>query len=142
MEELVLFLPADKAKKGVIHMSKKEKGTFTINECYLMMFSEYEDIVTANEVAQMMRLPVKRVYRMFRSGELKSFKGEREVKPASCGLLSTYSNTVYPSRELSQAAKGSRHCVLSGAQEPQADSGVSGPRRQAFLHGVSIAASG
>ena len=87
MEELVLFLPADKAKKGVIHMSKKEKGTFTINECYLMMFSEYEDIVTANEVAQMMRLPVKRVYRMFRSGELKSFKGEREVRTCKLWVI-------------------------------------------------------
>ena len=68
-------------------MSKKEKGTFTINECYLMMFSEYEDIVTANEVAQMMRLPVKRVYRMFRSGEIKSFKDSRDLRTAKLWII-------------------------------------------------------
>lgn len=60
-------------------MSKQKKSEFTIDECYLMMFSEYEDIVTAHEAAEMLRLPAKRVYRMFRSGEIKSFKDMRDV---------------------------------------------------------------
>ena len=52
-------------------MAKPKKTEYTIDECYLMMFSEYEDVVTAQEAAGMLRLPLKRVYRMFRAGELK-----------------------------------------------------------------------
>ncbi len=68
-------------------MSKPKKSEFTIDECYLMMFSEYQDIVTAQEVAEMLRLPVKRVYRMFRSGELRSFKDMREVRTAKLWVV-------------------------------------------------------
>ncbi len=68
-------------------MSKQNKNTYTIDECYLMMFSEYEDIVTAQEAASMLRLPVKRVYRMFRSGEIKSFKDGRDVRTAKLWII-------------------------------------------------------
>lgn len=61
-------------------MAKTKKDRYTIDECYLMMFSEYDDIVTAQEAARMMRLPQKRIYRMFRSGELKSLKLGRDVR--------------------------------------------------------------
>lgn len=53
---------------------------FTIKQCYLMMFQNYSDIVTADEVATMMHLPLKRVYRMFRSGELNSIKVEGSIR--------------------------------------------------------------
>ena len=53
-------------------MAKPKKTEYTIDECYLMMFSEYEDVVTAQEAAGMLRLPLKRVYRMWRAGEIKS----------------------------------------------------------------------
>ena len=32
-------------------MAKPKKTEYTIDECYLMMFSEYEDVVTAQEAA-------------------------------------------------------------------------------------------
>jgi excisionase family DNA binding protein len=53
---------------------------FTIDECYLMMFSNYDDILTVDDVASMLRLPNKRVYRMIRAGELKSMKYERAIR--------------------------------------------------------------
>lgn len=68
-------------------MKKSDKTKFTIDECYLMMFSEYDDIVTADEVATMLHLPKKRVYRMFRSGEIKSFKHERHVSTAKLWVI-------------------------------------------------------
>ena len=68
-------------------MKTTNKTKFTIDECYLMMFSEYDDIVTANEVATMLHLPVKRVYRMFRSGEIKSFKHEQYVSTAKLWVI-------------------------------------------------------
>ena len=68
-------------------MSKPKKTSYTIDECYLMMFSEYEDIVTAQEAASMLRLPVRRVYRMFRSGEIKSFKDGRDVRTAKLWII-------------------------------------------------------
>ena len=52
-----------------------------------MMFSDYDDIVTADEVASMLRLPVKRIYRMFRSGELKSFKDERNIRTCKLWVI-------------------------------------------------------
>lgn len=79
-------------------MNKQAKTKFTIDECYLMMFSEYEDIVTADEVASMLRLPEKRIYRMFRSGELKASRTVGMYAPASCGLLSMSSVTVSSGR--------------------------------------------
>ena len=68
-------------------MKTTKKTKFTIDECYLMMFSEYDDIVTADEVATMLHLPVKRIYRMFRSGEIKSFKHERYVSTAKLWVI-------------------------------------------------------
>ena len=32
-------------------MSQPKKSQYTIDECYLMVFSEYEDVVTAQEAA-------------------------------------------------------------------------------------------
>ena len=61
-------------------MAKSKKTEYTIDECYLMMFSEYEDIVTAQDVASMLRLPLKRIYRMFRAGELKSIKMDGSIR--------------------------------------------------------------
>lgn len=66
---------------------KEPSKQYTIDECYLMMFSDYDDIVTAQEAAAMLRLPVKRVYRMFRSGELRSFKDERDVRTAKLWII-------------------------------------------------------
>ena len=65
-------------------MAKSKKTEYPIDECYLMMFSEYEDIVTAQDVASMLRLPLKRIYRMFRAGELKSIKMDGSIR--SCKL--------------------------------------------------------
>jgi hypothetical protein len=53
----------------------------------MMMFSEYEDIVTAQEAACMLRLPLKRMYRMFRSGEINSFKDGRDVRTAKLWII-------------------------------------------------------
>jgi len=68
-------------------LKNADKTKFTIDECYLMMFSEYDDIVTADEVATMLHLPKKRIYRMFRSGEIKSFKHERDVSTAKLWVI-------------------------------------------------------
>lgn len=68
-------------------MNKQAITKFTIDECYLMMFSEYEDIVTADEVDSMLRLPKKRIFRMFRSGELKSFKDGRDVRTCKLWII-------------------------------------------------------
>ncbi|SHH56652.1 DNA binding domain-containing protein, excisionase family [Sporobacter termitidis DSM 10068] len=57
-----------------------KKTTLTIDELYLSMFEQYEDILTVEEVAHMMRLDAKRVYRMIRSGELKSMNVERAIR--------------------------------------------------------------
>ena len=64
-----------------------QKTTFTIDECYLMMFASYDDILTVDEVATMLRLPPKRVYRMIRAGELKSMKYERAVRVPKLWLI-------------------------------------------------------
>ena len=45
-----------------------------------MMFQNYDDIVTPEDVATMMHLPVKRIYRMLRSGELNSIRAERSYR--------------------------------------------------------------
>ena len=64
-----------------------KKNAYTIDECYLMMFSEYEDIVTAAEAAAMLRLPPKRVYRMFRAGELKSLKVGGDIRTCKLWII-------------------------------------------------------
>ena len=68
-------------------MAKPKKSQYTIDECYLMMFSEYEDIVTAQEAASMLRLPVKRVYRMFRSGEINSLRIGRDYRTSKLWIV-------------------------------------------------------
>jgi excisionase family DNA binding protein len=68
-------------------MSQLKKSQYTIDECYLMMFSEYEDVVTAQEAADMLRLPVKRVYRMFRSGELKSLRIGGDIRTCKLWII-------------------------------------------------------
>lgn len=68
-------------------MAKPKKTEYTIDECYLMMFSEYEDVVTAQEAAGMLRLPLKRVYRMFRAGEIKSLKVGKDVRTCKLWII-------------------------------------------------------
>ena len=68
-------------------MAKPKKTEYTIDECYLMMFSEYEDVVTAAEAAAMLRLPPKRVYRMFRAGEIKSLKVGKDVRTCKLWII-------------------------------------------------------
>jgi excisionase family DNA binding protein len=68
-------------------MAAPEKSQKTIDECYLLMFSEYDDIVTAQEAARMLRLPQKRVYRMFRSGELKSLRFGRDLRTCKIWII-------------------------------------------------------
>ena len=68
-------------------MAKSKKSVYTIDECYLMMFSEYEDVVPAAEAAAMLRLPPKRVYRMFRAGELKSLKVGGDIRTCKLWII-------------------------------------------------------
>ena len=68
-------------------MAKPKKSEYTIDECYLMMFSKYEDVVTAAEAAAMLRLPPKRVYRMFRAGELKSLKVGGDIRTSKLWII-------------------------------------------------------
>lgn len=58
----------------------KEEGSKTVDQLYLEMFAQYEDILTVEDVAQMMRLNKKRVYRMVHSGELKSIVVDRAIR--------------------------------------------------------------
>ena len=68
-------------------MAKPKKSVYTIDECYLMMFSEYEDVVTAAEAAAMLRLPPKRVYRMVRAGELKSLNVGGDIRTCKLWII-------------------------------------------------------
>lgn len=45
----------------------------TIEQCYLDMFAEYDDVLYAKDVSKMLKTCEKRVRRMFHSGEIKSF---------------------------------------------------------------------
>ena len=87
-------------------MKKQDKTKFTIDECYLMMFSQYDDIVTAEEVATMLNLPKKRIYRMFRSGEIKSFKYERDVSTAKLWVI----------EYIQQSLHGRKSFIISGGR--------------------------
>ena len=66
--------------KGKSKEAPKTLEGYTIQECYRMMFQNYDDIVTPEDVATMMHLPVKRIYRMLRSGELNSIRAERSYR--------------------------------------------------------------
>jgi len=98
-------------------MSKPKKASFTIDECYLMMFSEYEDIVTAQEAASMLHLPLKRVYRMFRSGEIKSFKNGRDVCTAKLWIIEYVQRYVFIRQE--SFRKQRKAAVTVFCQEPK-----------------------
>ena len=101
-------------------MAKPKKTEYTIDECYLMMFSEYEDVVTAQEAAGMLRLPLKRVYRMFRAGEIKSLKVGKDVRTCKLWII---------------------EYIQKYAQEPQADPGVPRSGRPALLQGLRAESS-
>ena len=68
------------------NLKQKESGV-TLKQCYLDMFSTYEDIVTPDDVAAMMHLPVKRIYRMIRAGEIESIKLDRAVRIAKIWVI-------------------------------------------------------
>ena len=67
--------------------NKQKSNKLTIDECYLMMFDQYDDIVSVDDVASMMRLDKKRVYRMIRSGELKSINYDRHIRVAKLWVI-------------------------------------------------------
>jgi excisionase family DNA binding protein len=58
----------------------RDEGSKTIDQLYLEMFDQYEDILTVEDVSKMIRLDKKRVYRMVRSGELKSITIDRTIR--------------------------------------------------------------
>lgn|GEM_PF-1901016 len=71
-------------------MSKKPSNNEepkTVDQLYLDMFAQYEDILTVEDVSEMMRLDKKRVYRMVRSGELKSIVVERAIRIAKLWVI-------------------------------------------------------
>lgn len=68
-------------------MANRKIGNITINELYKDMFSTYDDVITADEVATMLNLPRKRVYRMIRSGEILSMKYERTIRVAKVWVI-------------------------------------------------------
>lgn len=50
-----------------------ENESKTIDQCYLDMFADYDDVLYVKDVSKMLKTCEKRVRRMFRSGEIKSF---------------------------------------------------------------------
>ena len=60
---------------------------FTIDELYLQMFATYDDILSVDDVAIIMNLDKKRVYRMLRSGEINSMKFDRLVRVPKLWLI-------------------------------------------------------
>ncbi len=59
----------------------------TIDELYLQMFATYDDILSVDDVAVIMNLDKKRVYRMLRSGEINSIKFDRWVRVPKLWLI-------------------------------------------------------
>lgn len=98
-------------------MSKPKKDQFTIHQCYLTMFEDYPDIVTAPEVAEMMRLPVKRIYRMFRSGEIKCFKDERDIRTCKLWVIEYIQRYGFIRQD--KAHRQRRAAVTIFCQEPK-----------------------
>lgn len=66
---------------------KTPSQTVSFKKCYLEMFGTYPDVVTVDEVAGMMRLPKKRVYRMIRSGELQSVVVQGSIRIAKLWVI-------------------------------------------------------
>ena len=132
-------------------MAKPKKTEYTIDECYLMMFSEYEDVVTAQEAAGMLRLPLKRVYRMFRAGEIKSLKVGKDVRTCKLWIIEYIQKYGFIRQEKfhheRQAAvtvfcqTPGGHGLLPDAEEPQADPGVPRSGRPALLQGLRAESS-
>ncbi len=94
-----------------------QKTKFTIDECYLMMFASYDDILTVDEVASMMRLPNKRIYRMIRSGELKSMKYDRAVRVPKLWIIEYIQQ--YGFQRLTSNHEQRRAAVTVYCQEPR-----------------------
>lgn len=94
-----------------------QKTRFTIDECYLMMFAEYDDILAVSEVASMLRLPVKRVYRMLRAGELKSMKFDRAVRVPKLWVIEYIQQ--YGFQRLTSFHEQRRAAVTVYCQEPR-----------------------
>ena len=65
----------------------KQSKKLTIDELYIQMFAGYDDMVTVDEVAYMMRLDKKRIYRMVRSGELKSINYDNAIRIAKLWVI-------------------------------------------------------
>ena len=66
---------------------EQKKSEYTIDELYLQMFAQYEDVVTVEDVASMLRLNKKRVYRMIHAGELKSIQIERAIRVSKIWVI-------------------------------------------------------
>ncbi|MDL2288243.1 helix-turn-helix domain-containing protein [Oscillospiraceae bacterium OttesenSCG-928-F05] len=64
-----------------------EKTEYTIDELYLQMFAQYEDMLTVEDVASMLRLDKKRVYRMIHAGEIKSIQVERAIRVSKIWVI-------------------------------------------------------
>lgn len=94
-----------------------QKTRFTIDECYLMMFVEYDDILSVDEVANMLRLPVKRVYRMLRAGEIKSMKFDRAVRVPKLWVIEYIQQ--YGFQRLTSFHEQRRAAVTVYCQEPR-----------------------
>lgn len=59
----------------------------SIRNCYLEMFQNFDDVCTVDDVSLMMRLSPKRVYRMVRSGELKSVMIQGSIRIAKLWVI-------------------------------------------------------
>jgi excisionase family DNA binding protein len=104
-------------EKGKDNLKDLDAG-YTIQECYRMMFLNYDDVVTPDEVATMMHLPSKRIYRMLRSGELNSIRSERSYRIPKLGWWSTSRNTACSDRRASGCSAGRRSRLF--ARRPKA----------------------
>ncbi len=92
-------------------------ASYTIDECYLKMFAEYEDVVTPREVSEMMNLPYRRVIRMIRSGELKSIKWERDYRIAKLWVIEYIRDYGFKRQE--SLAEQRKNKVIVYCQEPR-----------------------
>lgn len=89
----------------------------TITQCYLDMFQTYDDIVTPDDVASMLHLPLKRIYRMLRAGELKSVKVERSYRIAKLWVSEYVQAVGFQRQESFAAQRKSAVCVY--CQQPR-----------------------
>jgi len=59
----------------------------TIDQCYLDMFSEFDDILCVADVCRMLKTDSKKAYRLIRSGEIKSIRYERSIRTAKLWVI-------------------------------------------------------